>query len=159
MSQEIKNNNMLLFTTYWGQELTFRMMPTTIDCPFMEVIYHPSAGMLIAMSKTMKENYEMLPKLDDDGEWVHTKKPKRNGSQMKEERRLMKVPQEHYMTVREEQEAFIKMFALNADDFDFKKFLDIEPPKDSAILQKEGAATGALLDEKGNPLPALKPVK
>jgi len=154
MSQDKAGANMRLFTTYWGQEETFRMMPITTDCPFMEVIYHPSAGMLIAMSKTMKQNYEMLPKLDDDGEWIHAKKAKRNGSKMKEERRLMEVPQEHYMTVRKEQEEFIALFATNADEFDFKKFLDIEPPKESAILQKEGA--GQLLDEKGNPLVAVK---
>ena len=154
MSKEVEGANMRLFTTFWGQEQTFRLMPTTADCPYMEVIYHPSAQMLVVMSKTFKENYEMLPKLDDDGEWIGAKKPKRNGSKMKEERRLMEVPQEHYMTVREEQEAFIKMFALNADDFDYKHFLDIEPPKDSAILQKEGA--GQLLDEKGNPLTAVK---
>lgn len=154
MSQENKIGNMRLFTTYWGQEETFRMMPVTEDCPFMEVIYHPSAQMLIAMSKNMKQNYEMLPKLDDDGEWVPAKKPKRNGSKMKEERRLMEVPQEHYMTVRMEQEEFIKLFAMNADDYNYTKYLDIKPKGESQILQKEGA--GGLLDEKGNPMQAVK---
>jgi len=152
MSETKIGANMRLFSTYWGKEETFKLMPVTMDCPYMEVIYHPSAGMLIAMSKTMKENYEMLPKLDDDGEWVHAKKPKRNGSKIKEERRLMKVPQEYYMTVRAEQEEFIKLFAINEEGFDYKKVLDIEPPTESSILQKEGAATGALLDDKGNPI-------
>ena len=152
MSQEKIGANMRLFTTFWGQEQTFRLMPANSNCPYMEVIYHPSAQMLVVMSKTFKQNYEMLPKLDDDGEWITTKKPKRNGSKMKEERRLMEVPQEHYLTERAEQEEFIALYATNADVYDYKKFLDITPPTESSILQKEGAATGALLDEKGNPL-------
>jgi len=150
MSKENIGGNMLLFTTFWGQEQTFRLMPTSNDCPYMEAIYHPSAEMLVVMSKTFKQNYEMLPKLDDDGEWVQAKKPKRNGSKVKEERRLMDVPQEHYLTERSEQEVFIKLFATNETDYDYTKYLDMKPPTDSNILQKEGA--GVILDKKGEPL-------
>ncbi len=154
MSEKAIGGNMRLFETYWGQEKTFKLMPVTLDCPYMEALYHPSAQMLVVFSKTMKENYEMLPKLDQEGEMIKAKKPKRNGAPMQEERRLLKVPQEFYMINRKEQEAFIELFATNTKEFDYKKTLDIKPKEDSAILQKEGA--GGLLDEKGNPMVAVK---
>jgi len=146
--------NMLLFTTYWGQTKTFKLMPITEDCPYMEVIYDPAVEMLVAMSKTMKENFEMLPRLDDDGEWIHCKKPKKNGKPMKEQRLLVHVPQEFYMVERSEQESFIEKFAVNADDFDYKKFLDMKPEQPSEILQNTEA--GAILDKDGKVLSAVK---
>lgn len=154
MSKEAIGGNMRLFRTYWGHEETFKLMPVTLDCPYMEVLYHPSAQMLVVFSKTMKQNYEMLPKLDDDGEMLPTKKKKRNGLAFKEERRLLEVPQEFYMIDRKQQEEFIELFATNAKDFDYKAVLDIKPKTDSAILQKEGA--GGLLDDKGQPLSVVK---
>ena len=154
MSEKTIGGNMRLFKTFWGPEETFKLMPVTIDCPYMEVLYHPSAGMLVVFSKTMKQNYEMLPKLDDNGEWVQSKAKKRNGNTFKEERRLMDVPQEFYLIDRAQQEEFIELFATNAKDFDYKAVLDIKPKEDPMILQKEG--TGAILDAKGQPLKAVK---
>jgi hypothetical protein len=155
MSKDLNHgSNMRLITTYWGQSKTFKLMPVNNDCPYMEVLYDPSVGMLVALSKTMKENYEMLPQLDNEGELVHAKKAKRNGNKFKEERRLMKVPQEFYMTERDEQEAFINLFATNAEEYDFKKYLDIKPPEPSQVLQKQGA--GQILDNKGEPMQAVK---
>jgi len=148
MSENLNHGaNMRLFTTYWGQTKTFKLMPVNKDCPFMEVLYDPSVGMLVALSTTMKENYEMLPQLDGEGELVHAKNKKRNGNKFKEERRLMKVPQEFYMIDRTEQEEFINLFAVNADTYNFKKFLDIKPPEPSQVMQKVGS--GKILDAKG----------
>jgi len=143
-------SNMLLITTYWGQDKTFKLMPVDEACPYMEVLYDPKVQMLVAMSKTMKQNYEMLPKLDDDGEWIKAKKPKQNGRPFKEERRLMDVPQEFYMIERTEQEAFIEKFAINAADYDYKKYLDIKPNAESTILKEVKEESGTILDAAGN---------
>ena len=147
--------NMLLITTFWGQDKTFKLMPVNKDCPYMEVLYDPKVQMLVAMSKDMKQNYEMLPKLDDDGEMIKAKKAKRNGRPFREERRLMDVPQEFYMIERAEQEAFIEKFAVNHKDYDYKHYLDLKPAEDSAILQEVKEGDGAILDKDGN---AMKPV-
>lgn len=155
MSKETEYGaNMLLITTYWGQNKTFKLMPINKECPHMEVLYDPSVQMLVALSKTMKENYEMLPKLDDDGEMIHAKKKRMSGKTFKEERRLMKVPQEFYLIDRAEQEAFIEKFAVNAKDYDYKKYLDIKPADQSEIIQNHEA--GALLDKDGKAMSVAK---
>ena len=147
-------SNMLLITTFWGQDKTFKLMPVTKDCPYLEVLYDTNMQMLVALTVAQKENYEMLPKLDDDGELMKVKKPKANGRPFKEERRLMKVPQEFYMIERAEQEAFIQQFAINADTFDFKKYLDMKPKQQSEILQNPEA--GQILGTDGKPMKAVK---
>ncbi len=152
-------SNMLLITTFWGQAKTFKLMPINNDCPYMEVIYDIPTQMLVSLSKTMKENYEMLPKLDDDGELIGTKKPKRNGKPFKEERRLLNVPQEFYLIERNEQENFINTFAINATSFDFKKYLDIKPAEQKTILQPEAEAKGVLVDANGRPIKAMQVTK
>jgi len=152
MSKNNVGSNMLLFTTFFGQNKTFKLMPVTDDCPYMEVIYDPSVQMLVALSKDKKQNYEMLPKLDEDGNYIQAKKPKTNGKPMKEERRLLEVPTEYYLIERAEQEAFIERFAINAADFDYKTHLDFDPTP-SNIIQNQDAKV--ILDEKGNPISAV----
>jgi len=148
--------NMALFTTFWGKHKTFKLMPIDKDCPYMEVIYDPSVEMLVVLSKTMKENYEMLPRLTDDGEYIAAKKPRMNGRKIQEERRLMKVPQEFYMVERDEQEAFIKTFAVNANTFDYKKYLDLKIAEESTILKSEEAMNKGLLGADGKPMTIVK---
>ena len=145
--------NMLLYTTFWGKDKSFKLMPISNDCPYAEVLYDTELQTLVAFSKKSKQNFEMLPKLDDDGEFIPTKKPKRNGKPMKEQRILMNVPSEYWFIERPEQEAFIKAFAVNAKSFDYKKFLDLKPKQESNILQKE--PTG-LIDAKGKALTVAK---
>lgn len=157
MTKEVETlygQNMICITTYWGQDKTFKLMPINNDCPYMEVIYDTATQMLVAISKTLKENLEMLPRLDDDGEIQRAKKPKRNGKEFKEQRQLMKVPQEYYMVERAEQEAFIEAFACNAKDYNYKLYLDIKPKQESEILQNTEA--GAILDKDGKVLSAAK---
>ena len=96
----------------------------------------------------------MLPKLDDDGNMVQAKKPKTNGKPMKEERRLMEVPQEHYIIERSEQEALIEKFALNAEDFNFKQYLDAKPAGSSEIIAEQKEST--LVDSSGKALTVAK---
>ena len=46
--------NMLMFTTHWGEQETFKLMPVTTDCPYSEVIYDPSTTLLVVIGKTKK---------------------------------------------------------------------------------------------------------
>ena len=146
--------NMLLHTSYWGNADTFKLMPITMDCPFTEVIYDPGTTLLVVISKIKKENFQYVPKLDDDGETMKAKKPKQNGKAIREQRVLMPVLQEYYITDPVEQEAFIKQFAVNPE-YDYSRFLrdmDSEP----TIVPAEKAP---LVDAKGMPLKKAKLAK
>jgi hypothetical protein len=128
--------NMKLFTSYWGDKDTFKLMAVNNDCPFMEVIYDPSTTLLVVMSNQSKQNYQMLAKLDDDGNQVACKKPKANGKPFKEQRVLMDVLQEYYIIDPVEQEAFINEFAVNADTYNYKRFLR-DMDKEPSVMQVE----------------------
>lgn len=147
--------NMMLVTTYWGQDKTFKLMPVTKDCPYMEVIYDTNTDLLVAITANMKENLQRVPKLDDDGEMIQSKRPKQNGKPYKEKQVLMKVPQEFYFAEREEVEAFIEKFAVNAKEFDYKKFFtDLEAELSKKIIEQPEAAP--LVDENGMPIKSKK---
>jgi hypothetical protein len=144
--------NMKLFTSYWGDKNTFKMMPLVEECPFTEVIYDPSTTLLVVISKLKHQKFQMMERLDEDGNAIQAKKPKMNGKPWKEHRVQLEVLQEYYLTEKEEQEEFIKEFAINADSFDYAKFMrDIE--NESAIHIPEQPA---LVDEKGVPLKSAK---
>ena len=95
-------NNMKLITTYWGEHKTFKLMPLTEECPYLEGIYDPNTDMLVVITSKMKQNLQMVPKIDDSGNIVKATKAKVNGKPYKEKQILMHVPQEFYITEREE---------------------------------------------------------
>ena len=145
---------MNLITTYWGDNKTFKMMPIARDCPYLEVIYDPTTDLLVVMTTGRKDKLEMLPRIDDDGNQIAAKKPKQNGKPWKEIRIRMTVPQEFWLTERDEQIAFIEMFAANADMFDYDKFFKND--KEKALYTPEAQP---LVDDKGAAIAPLKKKK
>lgn len=143
-----KGKNMRLFTSYWGEKDTFKLMPITEDCPYAEVIYDPATTLLVVISKIHKSNFQMVAKLDDDGNNIPAKRPVPGGVPYRQQRVMMDVLQEYYLTDKDEQEAFIKEIATNADTYNYARFLrdiDSEP----TILQPEKAP---ITDKSGKPL-------
>ncbi len=138
--------NMMMFTTHWGEQQTFKLMPVANDCPYSEVIYDPSTTLLVVIGKTKKENFQNVPRLDNDGNAVRAKGKKTNGKPYQEERVLMDVLQEYYITEYSEQIAFLENFAVNFNEFDYSKFLrDLKTePTIVSSVEKQG-----LVDEKG----------
>jgi hypothetical protein len=148
MTKANYGQNMLLITSYWGDKDTFKLMPLFQDCPYSEVIYDPSSSMLVVISKDSKEQFQTIPRLDEDGSMVKAKKPKTNGKAHKEQRVTMNILTEHYVVEKDEQESFIKAFAVNAEEYDYSKFLR-DMDKEPTIMSVE---TPGLVDGTGNPL-------
>jgi hypothetical protein len=121
----IKENpkSMLLIKSAFGQMKSFKMIPITDDCPFVECLFSPREKMLVVISKFMKQSYHMVPKLDDNGDQVPVKgKPRPDGKKIKEERRAMDTCAEHYIVTEEEIRDLIEMFAVNPDGFNLDEF-------------------------------------
>ena len=134
--------NMLLITSYWGDKDTFKMIPLTEDCPYSEVIYDPSTTLLVVIGKTTKENFQMVPRLDEAGDSVPVKKPRMNGKTYKEQRTTLKVLHEYYIVEKKEQEAFMEMFAVNFKDYNYSKYLrDIETEPQMMEVEKPSLVT------------------
>ena len=128
----MKNNNtnlksMLLISSVWQMKKTFKMIPISKDCPYIECIFDPESKMLAVVLDKIKETYHMLPKLDDNGDPVSIKGRARPGGQKtKEERRLVATYGEVYIADPTDQEQLIELFAINSDVFDYKTIMTDE---------------------------------
>lgn len=122
---QFKNMLLVKGTVNWTgtKKATFKMIPLTNDCPFIEGIFDPEALVLGLIGKYKKNGYDMLPSLDANGDPERKKKLVKDGEiPFKLERRMMEKWNEHEILTREEIENFINMFAVNADSFDYKAF-------------------------------------
>ena len=115
--------SMMLIKSAFGSMKSFKLIPITNDCPFVECLFSPSEKIMVVISKFMKNAYHMVPKLDDNGDQVPVKgRPRPNGKDFREERRAMDTCSEHYVVTEEEIREMIQMFAVNPDAFDLDEF-------------------------------------
>lgn len=117
-------SNMMLITSTWKDGKTFKMIPTTADCPFVECIFDPQIKVLAVISRNKKDQFHMITKLDPNGDPEKRKTPGRNGNPYKEERRALETYQEYYIEEKSEIDSFIKHFASNADSYDYASYLN-----------------------------------
>lgn len=131
------SSSMMLVTSNWGEKKTFKMLPTSVDCPYNEVIFDPEAKILAVIGKEKKQSLHMLAKLNDMGDPMMLKVGKReNGKEYAEERKLLESYYEYYIQEPEEVKEFILLTAVNATTFDFDTYLSavvIAKPTSSII--------------------------
>jgi hypothetical protein len=117
----MSENTMMLVQSTWNDKQTFRMIPITESCPYVECIMDPDTKVFVVISKIRKVSLHMLPKVDDYGQPVAGTKG------MKQERHKIEVFQEFYVEDKDAIDEVIKLFAVNAKKFDYKKFMLLEP--------------------------------
>ena len=120
--------NMLLYSSEWKSEKTFKMLPVDNNCPYLEVIWDSTVSILCVVAKETKETYHMLPILDKNGDIEERKIKMKDKVPYRQERRLTKTNQDYYIDEKDEVINFIDMFATNADTFDFKKYVNASAP-------------------------------
>jgi hypothetical protein len=122
----MSENTMMLVQATWNDKQTFRMIPVADSCPYVECIFDPDTKVFVIISKLTKQSLHMLPKLDDNGDPMMVKSARTNGRTFREERHKIEVFQEFYVEDKAAMDEIIKMFAVNAKKFDYKKFLGTE---------------------------------
>jgi hypothetical protein len=133
---------MMIITSNWGPNKTFKLIPISKECPYVEAIFDPGSKILAVISTIAKEAYHMVDKLDDNGDPQKMKLTRRtNGSDTKQERKLIKTYAEFYITNEEEIKNIINGFAVNADNFNYKQYLDVDavPQPDPRALPSDKA--------------------
>lgn len=134
----MSKDSMMLITSQWGDTKSFRLMPITKDCPFVEGIYDPMGQVLVMISNHSKETFHMLAKLDEQGDPQKLKKPRENRKPYPEERKVLETYQEFYIGEPTEMETVINMFAINSATFDYKAVIKsgpiTEPEKPKIIM-------------------------
>tara|TARA_R110000824_G_scaffold44821_3_gene130161 strand:- start:1146 stop:1592 length:447 start_codon:yes stop_codon:yes gene_type:complete len=120
---EENQKTMMLVKSAFGSMKSFKLMPISNDCPYVECLFSPGEKILVCISKYMKQSYHMVPKLDDNGDDIPVKgKPRPGKKQIKEERRLVDTCSEHYVVTEEEIREVINMFAVNPDALTLDEF-------------------------------------
>ena len=136
MANQIGQNMMLVNSTFRNAK-SFTLIPVSLDSPYTEAMFDPASGILAVISKVMKQSYHMVPKLDDNGDPQRLKVPnQQTGKTVKEERRLVDTFSEFYLNDKADIETFIHMFAVNASEFDYTQFMniDVKETKTSNII-------------------------
>ena len=129
--------NMMLVKSVFRNVNSFTLIPVSLDSPYTEAMFDPPSGILAVISKVMKQSYHMVPKLDDNGDPQRLKVPnQQTGKTVKEERRLVDTFSEFYLNDKADIETFIHMFAVNASEFDYTQFMniDVKETKTSNII-------------------------
>ena len=126
---------MLLITSSWGSNKTFKLIPASTDCPYNEAIFDSDSKVLAIIGKEKKESMHMLAKLNEWGDPVTMKIGKRqNGKEYAEERKTLEAFYEYYIEEKEEIIKFVNSVAENASDFNYTQFLDAKTEKPSNLL-------------------------
>ena len=108
---------MMLVQSSWQENQTFRMIPISESCPYVECIFDPGTKVFVIISKTTKQSLHMLPKLDDYGQALTGSKG------TKQDRHKIEVFQEFYIEDAIAIKDLIHLFAINAKTFDFENFM------------------------------------
>jgi hypothetical protein len=104
--------NMMIYAAKWNEKQTFRLMPINSDCIFNEAIFDPEQKVLAVISKDIKAKPMMMPRLNDRGDTIATKRA--NGEQWWQEQRVViDAYYEYYIEDMSDILLFIKMFAIN----------------------------------------------
>ena len=114
----MSNKTMMLVQATWQEQQTFRMIPISENCPYVECIFDPGTKVFVIISKIKKTTLHMLPKLDEYGQ------PITGSKATKQDRHKLDVFQEFYIEDFSAMNNVIKEFAVNADKFDYNAFMN-----------------------------------
>lgn len=125
-----KDKSMVLITVpFLPNQKTFRLIPGSTDCPYIDCIYWYDKRALEIVGVTKKQDYTMLPRLNDNGDVERVGKAPRETTPgeapktYKEERKMIEIMQNYYITEKEDIINFVKLMAINADTFNFEQYL------------------------------------
>jgi hypothetical protein len=114
--------SMLLTSTQWNEQETFKIIPISQDAPYVEVIYDKQSKVMVVISKQTKTALHMLPKLDENGYSTQIKSGQHAGKQ-KQERKQIEVFYEYYIENQTDMENIIKNLVVN-QEFNWKQYLE-----------------------------------
>jgi len=116
---------MMLVESTWQDGKTFKMMPISNDCPYVECIFDPTSKVFVVISKVTKTSLHMLPKLDEYGKAISGNKG------AKQDRKSIDTFQEYYIEDVKTIKEITDHFAINAKKFDTDKFTKAKTDKPS----------------------------
>jgi len=114
----MNNPTMMLVESTWQDSKTFKMIPISNDCPYVECLYDPMSKVFVIISKVTKTTLHMLPKLDEYGKAISGNKG------AKQDRKTIETFQEYYVENTDSIKEVVELFAINHKKFDISKFME-----------------------------------
>jgi hypothetical protein len=111
-------NSMMVIKSDWNNQPTFKLIPLSKECPYVECIYDPQSKVLALIGFTKKNVFHMMPKLDDNGDIIPRKTRSEGSKTHKEERKTIETFQEYYITEAKDIKEFVSSFAINSESAD-----------------------------------------
>jgi hypothetical protein len=106
--------SMMIYSAKWNEKPSFRLMSISNDCPFNEAIFDPEQKVLAVISKDNKDKPMMMPRLNDRGDLIPTKRA--DGKQgWQEQRVIIPAYYEYYLEDINDIVKFVQTFAINAN--------------------------------------------
>ena len=127
----MSEKTMMLVESTWQETKTFKMIPVSSDCPYVECIFDPTSKVFVIISKVTKTSLHMLPKLDEYGKAISGNRG------AKQERRSIDTFQEYYIEEMDSIIDVVNLFAVNAKKFDITKIIDKVSSKPSVATVAE----------------------
>ena len=121
----MSEKTMMLVESTWQDTKTFKMIPISNDCPYVECIFDPTSKVFVIISKVTKTSLHMLPKLDEYGKAVSGNRG------AKQERRSIDTFQEYYIEDTKDIKTIVEYFAINDTRFNIDFFTKKESDKPS----------------------------
>lgn len=119
---------MLVTVPYTPTENSFRLIPATINAPYVDCVYWKDKKVLEVNSIIKRSEYAMFPKVDDNGDIEKRKVSitSENGQKIehKQERRMAEILQKYYIIEKDEIIAFVKAVAVNSDTVNFEQYVN-----------------------------------
>jgi hypothetical protein len=114
----MSEKSMILVQASWQDAQTFRMIPISESCPYVECIFDPATNVFVVIMKIIKTTLHMLPELDEYGIAITGTKG------TKQDRHKLDVFQEFYIEDQSAINDIIELLAINAKKFDYKSFME-----------------------------------
>lgn len=147
-------NTMLAIKGTWANKETFKLIPVSNDCPYVEGFFDIDSQILVLLGKVKKSGYHMVEKIDDNGDPILKKRivdPK--DSKYKMERRLLESFTEYYIETQSCISEFLELMLVNKS-FDYKKYIKSLP---LAEMQKPQIVADS--DDQGAMIKSIDQVK
>lgn len=108
------NQSMMIINMEWDNHSTFRMIPITEECPYIDAVFNLAERILIIYNKEFKEKPVTMVKLSSNGTPITLHAAdKNNPVSYAEERVLMNSYYEYYIKDVNDIQEFIKLVAIN----------------------------------------------
>ncbi len=117
-------NSMLKISVLYNGKDTFQLIPTSKDCPYSEATFNPQAKSLLIISPMSFETFQMLPKINDDGNMTASKV---HESHYKHERVRTQKHFDWVIAKRDEIQKFVDM--VTGEINNLEDYFKVDPPK------------------------------